>query len=63
MEALKNYQKKNINAEDTDGNKYSSVEDMYRKELDPTWVAMEKDMGAMIEGEGRVGNRDNWYSK
>ena len=63
MEALKNYQKKSINAEDTDGNKYSSVEDMYRKELDPTWVAMEKDMGAMIEGEGRVGNRDNWYSK
>ena len=58
MEALKDYQKKSIHAEDTDGNKYSSVEDLYRKELDPTWVAMEKDMGATVEGEGRIGGID-----
>lgn len=58
MEALKTYQSKKINAQDTDGNEYSSVEDLWRKELDPTWVAMEKDMGAMVEGEGRIGGKE-----
>lgn len=35
MEALKEYQQKKMDGEDANGNQYNSIEDLWRKELDP----------------------------
>ena len=43
--------------EDTFGNEYQNIDEMWKKELDAHLQNEE------VKVEGRVGNKDNWYSK
>ena len=51
-----------MRANDSEGNEYSSIQDMWIKELDPNWKQMEIDQNVQIEGE-RVGGIKEWYDK
>jgi len=50
------FMKKKVNCRDTNTNAYSSVDDMWRKELDPIHIEMEKnDSNSILKGD-RVGS-------
>ena len=55
------YMKKKLNLCDSYDNEYTSIEDMWRQELDPVYVEMEKADPNSTVKVGRVGDKVNWY--
>mmetsp|Transcript_3782 Transcript_3782/g.6457 ORF Transcript_3782/g.6457 Transcript_3782/m.6457 type:complete len:140 (+) Transcript_3782:13-432(+) len=52
-----------ISAFDSEGNEYSTVNDLWNRELDPLMIELEKKNSQnQVEGE-RIGNKENWYKK
>lgn len=57
MEKINHISSTKMSAEDSNGNEYSNLNDMWKKELDPEYIQFEKEVGAQVEGE-RIGGRD-----
>ena len=57
MEKINHISSSRMSAEDSNGNEYSNLNDMWKKELDPEYIQFEKDVGAQVEGE-RIGGRE-----
>ena len=54
-----------MHIEDSLGNEYQSINDVWTKNLDPTMIEAEKmdeEQYKKIEG-GRIGGRKEWYEK
>ena len=47
---------KKAKGEDTYGNRYENIDDMWKKELEPA-------KAEELKYEGRVGDKDSWYKK
>ena len=43
MESYQKFKEMKMRANDSEGNEYSSIQDMWIKELDPNWKQMEID--------------------
>ena len=64
MSIYQEYATKRISIKDELDNEYHSVEDFWRKELDPAYVAMEKEDAEAKEKAlkcDRIGTKDQWY--
>ena len=49
--------------EDTEGNRFSSIQQMWDDQINPEYISMIKGMGSEEEKEKpRVGNKENWYA-
>ena len=47
--------------EDQEGNKYTSIGQMWDDQLNPEYIKMVQEMSAEEKNKQRVGNKENWY--